>query len=218
MGLPLWNLNGIWAGQVTSSIPDVIRIEQKDDTITAVRLRLDYTPMGLEFFNGAVGDQNWGMKDTPVQVAKYSMASLLLGSQNEQTGNMRPAGYFTAKLKMLDPDRFTLDGQGPFERMSSPEPDDLFCVHSNYFAAMGAYAYQRGEQRAKEKNYPQAVCWYVIASREKQPRAATSLGVLEMQGLAGQEMAKRPGMAAARRRGRRRLRGGIAGGYLCEGE
>ena len=171
--------------------PDVIRIEQVGNKLNAIKLDgPSMKPTALEFFKATLGDQRQDAK-IEVQMANYTPVALLFGGKDLEGHGVGPENYSTATLWMADSDRFSINGSSYyFERVGYPEPDDVSCMPSNYLATMGPYAYVRGQNSAKEKNYEQAACWYKIAASETDPRGATSLGMLEMQGLVGAETGK----------------------------
>jgi hypothetical protein len=175
------DLNGIWAGFVTSPVvPEIIRIEQSGNTLHAIRLRGDFTPTGLEYFRGTWdGDKQL---DIPVQAAVYSgILPQLLGLAS--TTPMPPTGWAAGTFSIGDPDHISVAHRPPFERVSDPAVDDQHCTPANVLRVTARFAFIRGEMSARAKNYDQATCWYYVGARQGHARAATSFGALQREGL-----------------------------------
>jgi TPR repeat protein len=178
---PLIDLNGIWAGFVSNRMfPDVILIESKNGRIYARRLRNDFTLTGMEYLRGTWNGEK--QIDIPVQRAVYSGLIDNLGA-SASTSLVPADQWVPAEISIDDPDHISLDKHPLFERISVPPANDVYCRRENPLHVQETFAFIRGELAVQEKDYQQAVCWYILAAIAGHPRATSSLGELERTGL-----------------------------------
>lgn len=177
-----FDLNGDWEAYFTTpALPEAIRIVQRDDTLQAVRLRLDLSPLGVAFLR-ATYDRN--LHQDHVELAGVGLLSLIQALNSGKSSNPPTIsdGWSSTTITVLDPDHFSVGGKSPFQRITTPRPNDIPCSPQNPLRVKPLWAYIRGKMAVDESKYDVAACWYHIGVQAGYARSRSGMGDLTRNG------------------------------------
>jgi len=170
-----FDLNGVWEAYFDSpALPEAIRIVQKNDTLQATRVREDLTPLGIPFLRASYDrSKNQGT----VELSTVSFPALLVALNASPNASAGLSGSWgPTKITIIDPDHFIVDDRPPFQRVTTPRPNDIPCSPQNPLRVQPLWAYIRGKMAVEAGKYGLAQCWYHIGIVGGEARARAGMG------------------------------------------
>jgi TPR repeat protein len=178
-----FDLNGDWEAYFTSPmLPEAIRIVQKNNTINAVRLSLDFSPMGIPFLRGTYDPDKQASHVEGAEVGLFGLVQAL-NSPNSSTGAAAAANWVPVTLTVLDRDHFSIENKPAFQRITAPRLNDVPCSPQNPLRVKPQWAYVRGKMAADAGDYNLAACWYHVGIAFGDVRSRSGMGDLARKGL-----------------------------------
>lgn len=179
-----FDLNGDWEAYFTTpALPEAIRIVQRENTIQAMRLRLDLSPLGLPFLRGSYDPATRTSHLELAGVGLLGLIQALGSSKSAASGAGIPANWSAAKVTVLDPDHFSIENRPPFQRITAPHLNDVPCSAQNPLHVRAQWAYIRGTMATGAGNYNLAACWYHVGLQDGDARSRSGMGDLTRKGL-----------------------------------
>jgi TPR repeat protein len=177
-----FDFNGDWEAYFTTpALPEAIRIVQHNDTLQAVRLRSNLSPIGLSFLRAKY---NRGQQQGMVELAGISLLNLIQALSTGTSSNVPGIqdSWSVATITVLDPDHFSVNGKPPFQRITTPRPNDIPCSPQNPLRVKPQWAYIRGKMAVDAKKYEAAACWFHIGVDAGFARSRSGMGDLTRNG------------------------------------
>ena len=138
--------------------------------------------MGLPFLRGTYDPDK---RVSHVELAGVGLLSLIqtMNSPKPVDGSEVAANWFPVRLRIVDPDHFTIEDKPAFQRVTAPRLNDVPCSSKNPLNVRPQWAYIRGRMATEAANYQLAACWYHVGLQAGDARSRSGMGDLARKGL-----------------------------------